>query len=222
MQIEKNLSSATLDLQRKKLDAMRTCSSPYEVEVFGKLIRVLPKVFYPATDTKLLIKTVKIKPHERVLEAFAGTGVIALFLAQYAKEVIATDINPDAVKNIQENIQLHGLNKKMHAVLADIFPDTKEMFDVIVLNPPYTDRKAKDLVEQALWDKDHISVKRFFREAKNYLTSNGRIYSTWSNFADFAFIENLGRTNSYSVALVAETTKDMKLYRVYKFTPVIR
>lgn len=218
MPTEELLQDEILALQQKKLDAMRTCTSPYAVEVLGKIIRVLPKVFYPATDTRLLITTVKVEPHERVLEPFAGTGVIALFLAPYAREVIATDINPEAVKNIQENINLHGLKEKMLAVQADIFPDGEEMFDVIVLNPPYTDREAQDMAEKALWDENHMSVKRFFREAKKYLKPKGRIYSTWSNFADFAFIERLGRTYGYSLKPVAETTKDKKVYRVYQFT----
>ena len=197
---------------------MEKCNEPYNVDVLGKSIVVLPGVFYPASDTELLINSAKVKSDDKVLETFAGTGAISIFFAQFAKEVIAVDINPQAIKNIQENIKLHKLSKKMKAFQADIFPNERK-FDVILINPPYADKEAKNLIEKAFFDKDHNIIKRFFKEAKNYLNHEGRIYSTWSNFADFEFIENLVKENKYSIVQIAETTKDMKVYRVYEIKP---
>ena len=116
---------------------------------------------------------------------------------------------------IKENIRLHGLEDKVRTVKADIFPEEKN-FDVIVLNPPYTNREARDVVEQSMWDKDHQSVRRFFREARGYLAAQGRIYCTWANFADFSFIEDLVERNNFVCCSIAETMKDKKAYRVYE------
>ena len=208
-----------LDLQVQRIEKMKTCKEKYNVTVFDKEIIVYPNVFYPATDTKLLISSVQPTSTERCLEAFAGTGCIALFLAFTAQEVIATDINPDAIKNIEENSRLYHLTHKLKAIQTDIFPEKQEEFDLIVINPPYSDHEAKDVVEKALWDKDHKSLHKFFKEARNYLAKNGRIYSTWANFADFDLFITLVKKYNYFLKQINETVNDTKIYRVYEITP---
>src|SRR3989338_4919637 len=206
--MQSNLIQKTYESQKNKIEKMKLCKEPYKVEVFNKEIIVNPNVFYTATDTKLLISSIKPSSEDKCLECFAGTGCIAIFLAQNAKEVVATDINQDAVKNIQENIKLHKLENKMKAVNADVFPQTKEKFDIIAINPPYSDFEAKYVIEKSLFDKDHESLHKFFKEAKNYLNSNGKIYSTWSNFADFDFFINVYKKYNYSIKQINEISKD--------------
>ena len=203
-----------LKLQQRKFTSMRLCSAPYPRTFLGKEILIFPNVFAPATDTKLLISSVTINPQETVLETCAGTGVISLFLANKAKKIVAVDINPAAIQNMNVNIQKHGL-KNMQALLADLFPPL-EKFDVIVLNPPYTDKEAKDIVEKSMWDKEHGLIQRFFQQARNYLSPHGRIYCSWANFADFKFIEHLAVKNNFTNLLIAEFIKEDKIYRVYE------
>lgn len=202
--------------QSKKANKMKVVNVPYEVEVFGKKIIVFPHVFYPAIDTELLIQSIQIKPNERVLEPFAGTGAISIFLFPNASTIVSTDINPFAVKNMQENIRLHGLEKKVKAIHTDIFPNGEEKFDVIVANPPYSAHEAKNVEEKSMWDKDHETVKRFLEEAKNYLKPNGRIYCSWANFADFEFFEDLAKANQYSIKSINEIKNDWQIFRVYE------
>lgn len=213
-----DLCQEILNLQTKKLEKMKNCKEPYEVSVLGKNIIVLPEVFYPASDTELLIKTVKPRPGITALEPFSGTGVISIFLAQYAKKVIATDINHAAIENIKANIKKYNLEEKIKVEEIDIFPKGNQKFDLIIINPPYTDNAAKDNIEKATWDKEHTTVKRFFKEAKNYLNPNGKIYTSWANFADFDFIENQFKINNYKFKAIAELKKDIKLYRIYQLS----
>lgn len=205
--------------QARVAEKMRTAEKSYPVTVLDKKIIVFPRVFCPATDTILLIQSARIEETDRVLEPFSGSGAVSVFLANRASSVVATDINPEAVKNINENIRLHGLETKMRVVQADIFPDEKTRFDVIVANPPYTDNEAHDDVEKAFWDKNHQTVRAFFREAKKHLAPDGKIYCSWSNFADFDFFEKMVKANRYSIQPISETSKEWKTYRVYEIKP---
>ncbi len=195
---------------------MRTCEKPYTKKILGKKIRVNPGVFYPASDTKLLIKSIRVYPHEKILEAFAGTGAISIFCALKAGEIMATDINPKAIENINENIHMHKLERKMKAVCANIFPVKIEEFDVIILNPPYTDKKARNFIEKSMLDENHTTIKRFFKKARRYLAPKGRIYASWANFADFFFFEKLIRKNGFQFKRIHSLSKDGKTYRTYK------
>ncbi len=205
-----------IPLQQAKIKRIQETVTPYPVHILGKEILVYPHVFYPATDTELIIKTIHITSQETVLDVCAGTGVIGLFAAAYAKKVIATDINPDAIKNIQANIIQWDITQKMQAAQTDIFPLTQERFDVIIANPPYTNHPATNIIEQAFWDQDHQMVRRFLRDAYKHLTTNGRIYLSWANFADFTFIEELIHTHHYTIINCAEQKKEEKIYRVYE------
>ncbi len=213
------LNDSAKEGQAKLGDAMRSAKGQYLVEVLGRSITVLPRVFPPKTDTILLIKSAKINENETVLEPFAGTGAISVFLAENASRIVATDINPDAVKNINRNLEKFGLSKKARAEVADIFPDTNSVFDVIVANPPYTDNAAGDIIERAFWDKDHETAKRFFDNAKKHLKRGGRIYCSWSNFAGFELFEDMVASRGYKSTLMSEESKDWKTYRVYEIVP---
>lgn len=201
--------------QTERIKKMKTTTEPYFYDFLGKQIIVHKNVFYPSGDTILLAKSVLVNSTDVVLECCAGTGAIALVLANKAKEVYATDINSFAVENIKENAKL--FNCKITVFLDDLFPSLiNKKYDVIVINPPYTDNDAKDVVEQAYWDKDHKVVNKFLLNAKNYLNSNGRIYMSWASFAEFSLIESLFEKYNYKSKQIAESEYKGNVYRVYE------
>jgi len=213
---EESFRKEILVRQRKKIEVMKSCRKPYSVELLGKKIVVFPSVFYPAIDTKLLITAADVRPDETVLEPCAGTGAISIFLAEKAKQVVATDVNPAAVRNIEENARKHRIQDKIRVYQADLFPRIKKKFDVIVINPPYTDNPTRNFVEQAFWDEQHKVVKRFFKRAARHLAENGRIFLSWANFAGFDFIENLAKEHKFVLKNVGETTNGKITFRVYE------
>lgn len=221
--LNKTVQKEILKLQTKKLEKMKFCNKPYKVNVLGKEIIVMPSVFYPASDTELIINALcthqkHYLTNKRILEACSGTGVISIFLSKYAKSITATDINPAAIENIKANMKKHNLEGKIKAIKTDIFSKEQSKFDLIVINPPYTDNEAKDIIEKAIWDKNHNTIKKFLRKAKNYLRKDGKIYISWANFADFDFIEEQFKINNYNFNKIAELKKDIKIYRVYRLT----
>lgn len=185
------LKSTTKQRQRELIEKINSQKEPCYREVEGLKIICLPKVFYPQEDTILLAKSVSIEPNDVVLEPCSGSGFISIYIAHRAKKVHATDINKHAVDNIKDNVKLHNLDSKIEVFHADLFPNLNIKYDVIVINPPYTDNKAASVVEKCVWDENHSTVIQFFKDAKKHLKKEGRIYLSWGNFADFTFIENV-------------------------------
>ena len=71
----------------------------------GEEIKVLSNVYVPSDDTfALLEEALKVvRETDCVLEVGTGSGIISKFLSKKAKSVIATDINPYAIKNARIN-----------------------------------------------------------------------------------------------------------------------
>lgn len=207
-----------IEAQKKRLLAMKSLESSYTVKIADKEIIVLPKVFYPGRDSILMVETVPYKTNDVVLDTCSGTGIFAIFAANMAKKVIAIDTSEFAVKNIQENIKHHKLQDKVTAIRGNIFPGFEIKFDKIVINPPYTDNFAEDVVDRSVWDQDHKTVIYFLINAKKYLAQSGKIYLSWANFADFDFIEEQMTKYGYKYTILSESPASERMYRIYELT----
>ena len=62
------------------------------------ILHVDENVYHPAEDTYLLAENLNVEKNDIVLDVRTGCGIIALLSARKAKEVVAIDINPYAVK----------------------------------------------------------------------------------------------------------------------------
>ncbi len=211
MKLEKDI----FELQKERLKKITAPSKPYLYNFLNKEIIVYPNVFYPGTDTELIIKTIKLNGNESVLEPCSGTGVISLFISDKVKKITATDINPSAIENIKANIEKFNL-KNIEVIKTDLFPETKEKFDLIIINLPYSDNKARDIVEKSMWDKDHKTTIKFLKKAREYIKENGKIYLSWANFADFNFIEKAAKENNWNIKQISESNGNNYIFRVYE------
>ena len=139
-----------------------------------------------------------------------------MFDAIKAKRVYATDINPAAIKNIRLNAAQNGLTKKIIPLRTNIFPQTKILFDLITINPPYTDYQAADTVEKAVFDRDHKTLEYFLKNAKRFLKPNGKIMISWANFADFKLLEKALKKYGYNFKIAGRTESLPRVYQVYE------
>lgn len=89
------------------------------------------EVYEPAEDTHLLLRVAldEVGPEDRVLEMGCGRGVISKRLAPLARSLLATDINPSAVRLLRRA----GID----TVQADLFCGIRSKFDLVLFNPPY-------------------------------------------------------------------------------------
>jgi release factor glutamine methyltransferase len=162
-----------------------------------------PEVYEPAEDTFLMIETIKINPHQEVLEIGAGTGIISLYCAQKGANVICTDINPFAISIIKKNIDnnLEKLTGSIEVRQGDLFDtiNDKECFDLIIFNPPYVPTTIEEKKGISSWYAKSFDggpsglrvTKRFILQVKPYLKHQGYALFITSSFTKKKIIDTI-------------------------------
>ena len=109
------------------------------------------------TDAVLLGAWTSVKPHpQTILDIGAGTGIIALMLAQrsQAEAIDAIEIDGDAYEQCVENFENSLWNDRLFCYHASVLEFTEEIenkYDLIISNPPFyttdykTDSAKRDL-----------------------------------------------------------------------------
>jgi len=157
------------------------------------VLQVFEDVYEPAEDTFLVANSLAqiVKEGDTFLDIGTGCGILAIIAARKAKKVIATDVNPHAVKCAKLNAKVNGVSHKMKVRLGDLFQPTlkTERFDVIVFNAPYlpsSQREQRTWIGRA-WAGGFIGrqfIDRFVKEAPHYLKRNGKILLVQSSLAN--------------------------------------
>ena len=161
---------------------------------FGEKIICAPKVGWPRIDTELLYLAARsnVGPGQlSVFEPFCGTGAIGLLFAKQGAQTLMIDISSDAVANALRNARALNVMDRVKVLQADVFPEGKQKFDLIVANPPYTDHPATNTTARIKWDPNHESVRRFLKGVKSRLKKFGEIYMSWASYSGYSFIEKL-------------------------------
>jgi len=169
---------------------------------YGRKFKVVPSVLIPRQETEELVKLILSNVTHggmKVLDIGTGSGCIAVTLAAERNdlEVIAFDVDPDAVRITLENAQIHGVN--VRAVQVDILSMERlsETYNIIVSNPPYVTESEKSLMHQNVLEYepslalfvDDTDPLVFYRKililAKQSLSNNGMVL--------FEINENFGK-----------------------------
>jgi release factor glutamine methyltransferase len=146
-------------------------------QVAGLPIIVLPGVFNGAlVRTGAFLATTlsgeMVPPGAAVLDLGTGSGIGAIFAARWASRVVATDINPTAVRCTHINTLAHHLEHKIEIRHGDLFEAVgAERFDVILFNPPFYRGRPRDLADHAWRSPD--AFDRFLRELPAHLNAGG-------------------------------------------------
>ncbi len=87
-----------------------------------------------------------------VLDAFAGSGACSLeAVSRGAKQVLAIDIDPEAVKTIAENVRALGLEETITVRRKNVSGWSRnnqaQQFDIVLADPPYNDIRP-DVLER--------------------------------------------------------------------------
>ncbi|MEU3019779.1 MULTISPECIES: methyltransferase [unclassified Nocardiopsis] len=117
-------------------------------------------------------------PYERALDLGTGCGVQALHLASRAREVVATDLNPRAVRLAGISLALSGISGARLAQGSLFEPVRDERFDLIVSNPPFviTPEAARYTYRESDLPGDTVCAE-LVRQAPAHLTEGG-----WAQF----------------------------------------
>ena len=179
-------AAAVLKYTNCDFTPVQTPQQPTTFHYQDLTIEVDPDVYDPAEDTFLLLQTIHPQPGTSVLELGTGCGIIALACARNGASVVASDINPHAVRNCRRNLKrnqprLTGTLDVRHGDLFSVLrPD--ERFDLIVFNPPYVPTPPEETTEDWLdlatsGGDDGLQVTtRFLTDVRDYLTPMGHAY----------------------------------------------
>ncbi len=147
----------------------------------GLSILVLPDVLNPVvfrSGVVLAEALSKLTPPARrggvprALDVGTGSGIGALALARAGLEVVAVDVNPEAVRCARINALLNRLDERVDVREGDLFaPAGEEPFDVIAFNPPFFDGEPSDL-HDAAWRGTGV-FERFATELPSRLAPGG-------------------------------------------------
>lgn len=114
-------------------------------EFYGRRFWVRPGVLVPRPETELLVEQglalLRRTPGAtKILDLCSGTGCIAVTLAleTFVEQIVAVDIDSEALQQIDENVAYYGVAERVTVVESDLFQALGgTRFDLIVSNPPY-------------------------------------------------------------------------------------
>jgi release factor glutamine methyltransferase len=180
----------------------------YQVSIENLPLAVKDGVFTPdpliTWSTTWLLKHLPPVAGKDVLDIGSGTGVIAIQCAlQGAGRIVAADIDERAVRNIRENLQIHGLVDRVEAIHSDLFKKIRGRYDHIFGNLPILDE---------VWGQQESNamiglLKRFLISCPQYIKPGGSVYFSWASFAPVAPVLSLLGTLAYRYT-TKTTTKD--------------
>lgn len=136
-----------------------------------------------------------------VFDIGTGTGVLAAVLARRgARKVLATDINPRAVRCARENMRRFDLTGRVEVTEADLWPPARQRADLVVCNPPWLPGRPVSPLELGIYDPASDVLNSFLDTLADHLTPRGE---GWLILSDLA--EHLGlRTRDELLAGIAD------------------
>lgn len=135
----------------------------------GEYIELVASTPLPTTDLAMDIGT--------------GTGVLAAVLAQRGvRRVVATDLDPRALRCASDNIRNLGYADKVTITTANLFPEGKA--PLIVCNPPWVPARPSSPIESAIFDPESQMLQGFIRGLAEHLERKGEGWLLLSDLAE--------------------------------------
>ena len=173
---------------RPYLNKVNAHTEPYDVDVFGEKITVLPGVMSPKYDwagVYMIDYLPKDFSGQDVLELGPGSGLVSVFVGlRGARSITAADINPEAIENTKVNFEKFSLPNAT-AVVSDVFSNVPhKKYDSIIFNLPYHDGVPANDLEKGVIDAGYYAMETFLAEVKNFLKEDGKLYLGFSQSGD--------------------------------------
>jgi HemK-related putative methylase len=161
-----------------------------------------------------------VDPESEVLDMGTGSGVCAVFAANYARRVVAVDINAAAVRCARINGLLNHLEHKIEVRHGDLFaPVPGERFDLILFNPPFLRGTPRDDRDRA-WRSSDVA-ERFAAGLGGHLKPGGSALVLLSTFGDArGFLEEF-RKQEFAISVLAERRFVNERLAIFRLTPSI-
>ncbi|MFW9831062.1 MAG: HemK2/MTQ2 family protein methyltransferase, partial [Candidatus Thorarchaeota archaeon] len=157
------------------------------IDICGIRVQVCPNVFNPVTGrtTEFFIRHMEIPISADVIEIGTGSGAIAAAAAMKTNSVVATDVNPFAIRCAKRTMELNNVDKRVVLLQGNLFkPVQHQTFDIILFNPPYFMLNTKSWLEKAWGAGSNCELlSQFFSQAPSFLHKKGQVQVLLSSAA---------------------------------------
>lgn len=200
-------------------------AGPQTVDYLGLTLVIPPQVqpIFPVSHLLGEAVLAETRADDRVLDMGTGSGVNAILAARTAREVVAVDINPYAVRAATRNAERNGVTDRVRVAHSDVFSAVDGAYDLMIFDPPFRWFAPRDELEAASTDENYRAMTAFFRGAPARLTERGRMLIFFGSTGDLAYLEELADAAGLARVIVArdEVTRDgwQVEYRTYRMWP---
>jgi len=182
-----------------------------EIPVLKLKIHPFYGTYFPTRFDHLILFDKWLKTYTgyrgKAFDIGVGSGVLSFQLLKSGfQKVFATDTNKNAIIGVSGESARLGFDGQLQLSLGDLFADCDFQSDLIVFNPPWLVAKheLEEGIDKAIYyEKDLFS--RFFKEAKNHLSPDGKLVLLFSNLAQVVgadkihpIIEELEKNDRFS------------------------
>jgi HemK-related putative methylase len=150
-----------------------------------------------------------------VLDLGTGSGVLAVMCAAHDNDVVATDLNPEAVKCAKLNASRNNYDDRIQVRLGDLFePVVDECFDLILWNPPFFDGEPNDRFDMSWRSAD--AIERFAAAVSSRLNSGGRIVLLWSSQRPENIVVNCLSSHGLDIKVLREAHFGVEVLTIFE------
>jgi release factor glutamine methyltransferase len=182
------------------------------VTYLGRSFVVPDSVFAPRPMSEVLGRSIldEVRDSDRVLDMGTGSGVNAVLAASRSHEVVAVDVNSDAVAAARDNAARNGVGERVQAFESDLFERVTGQFDLIVFDPPLRWFAPRDMYERSMADHNYETLGAFIGDVHNYLRVDGRVLVFFATSGDLDHLYRLIETAGLDCQELrrSETTRD--------------
>ena len=181
-----------------------------------------PKVFLTSEFFAEFIGTLNLSG-KCVADVGTGSGILALAAARAgSRDVLAIDINPNAVRATADNSRANGLGERVTPVCSNLMSSLapRPLFDVIISNPPVFPGEPRDIADRA-WvaGPDYRDIAPLFEQARHRLKPTGLMYVLLSSDSDLHFLGDLIAKAGFRARFVTALSIVIESLVIYELVP---
>jgi release factor glutamine methyltransferase len=201
--------------KRRHSDAVLECISGMSLLVTPGVLN--PRLMRTGAFFASQLRSNALAADADVLDMGTGSGVCAVVAAQYARRVVAVDIDEAAVRCARINVLLNRAEANIEVLQGDLFePLSGRRFDVILFNPPFLRGIPRNNADRAWRSPD--MAERFAARLRTHLRPSGYALVLLSTYGEpRAFIEEF-RRHDFAITIVSERSFINEKLAILKLT----
>jgi len=175
------------------------------------------KYFYEFLNNKTLAG-------KAFLEIGCGSGILSLLALRKGAQVTAVDVDPKAVENTSLNFQRNfaGRQTGFRVLQSDVFSALgQEVFDMIVINPPYYFRKV-DVDAQLAWycGENGEYFEKLFSALRSHTHASTQVYMILAENAEIQRIKEMAALHDIGFVTIDQRKIRFETSYIFQLKPL--